>query len=67
MLTQLIKTAEVNPIYVPEAEDEAVRDISRARERAMRDSNDARCQLKALLLRNQIHRKLITQASPLAN
>lgn len=54
MLTQLLKNGDLSPIYVPEPEDEAVRDLSRARERAMTDLNDARFQLKALLLRNNI-------------
>lgn len=53
-LTRLLKNADLSPIYVPEPEDEAIRDISRARERAMRDLNNARYQLKALLLRNNI-------------
>ena len=55
MLCQLIKTGNLEPIYVPEPQDEAIRDLSRARERAMRDLNDAKYQLKALLLRNHIH------------
>ena len=54
MLAQLLKTGDVQPIYVPEPEDEAIGDLSRARERAMRDLNDAKYQLKALLLRNHI-------------
>lgn len=54
MLCQLLKTGDIDPIYVPEPDDEAVRDLSRARERAMYDLNDARKQLKALLLRNHI-------------
>ena len=55
MLCQLLKTGDADPIYVPEPEDEAIRDLSRARERAMFDLNKARYQLKALLLRNHIH------------
>ena len=54
MLCELLKQGAIEPIYVPEAEDEAMRDLSRARERAMRDLNDARYQLKAFLLRNHI-------------
>ena len=54
MLAQLLKNGDIDPIYVPEPEDESVRDLSRARERTMRDLNDARYQLKALLLRNNI-------------
>ena len=53
-LTRLLKSGDLDPIYVPEPEDEAMRDLSRARERAMQDLNDARYQLKALLLRNNI-------------
>ena len=55
LLAQLLKNGDCDPIYVPEAEDEAIRDLSRARERAMRDLNDAKYQLKALLLRNHIN------------
>lgn len=62
MLTQLLKTGDLNPIYVPEEDDEAIRDISRAREAAMRDLNDARYRLKTLLLRNHIFYRWIKQA-----
>ena len=54
MLTQLLKQGDLNSIYVPAEEDEAIRDISRAREAAMLDLNDAKYRLKALLLRNHI-------------
>ncbi len=54
MLTQLLKNGDLDPIYVPEPEDEAIRDLSRARERTMKDLNNAKYQLKALLLRNNI-------------
>lgn len=54
-LTRLLKNNDIHPIYVPEPEDEAVRDLSRARESAMLDLNDGKYQLKALLLRNNIH------------
>ena len=53
-LTQLLKTGDADPIYVPEPEDEAIRDLSRARERAMDDLKAAKYQLKAMLLRNYI-------------
>jgi hypothetical protein len=39
---------------VPEPEDESIRDLFRARENTMHDLNDAKYQLKALLLRNNI-------------
>lgn len=54
MLAERLKQCDLTPIYVPEPEDEAVRDLSRARETAMHDLNDARYQFKAFLLRNNI-------------
>ena len=54
-LVKLLKSEDLTPIYVPEPDDEAVRDLSRARETAMKDLKDAKYQLKALLLRNNIH------------
>jgi hypothetical protein len=57
-LVKLLKTEELTPIYVPEPEDEAVRDLSRSRETAMNDLKDAKYQLKALLLRNNINSKV---------
>ena len=54
-LAKLLKSEDLTPIYVPEPEDEAIRDLSRAREIAMKDLKDAKYQLKALLLRNNIN------------
>ena len=54
-LSKLLKSEDLTPIYVPEPEDEAIRDLSRAREIAMKDLKDAIYQLKALLLRNNIN------------
>ncbi|MFY8299896.1 IS110 family transposase [Pseudoalteromonas sp. SS15] len=56
-LAKLLKSEDLTPIYVPEPEDEAIRDLSRAREVAMKDLKDAKYQLKALLLRNNINYK----------
>ena len=53
-LARLLKAEELSHIYVPEEEDEVVRDLSRLREVAMLDLNDARKRLKAFLLRNNI-------------
>lgn len=58
MLAKLLKSEDLTPIYVPEPEDEAVRDLSRAREVAMKDLKDAKYQLKAMLLRNNINCKI---------
>lgn len=54
-LAKLLKSEDLTPIYVPEPEDEAMRDLSRARETTMKDLKDAKYQLKALLLRNNIN------------
>lgn len=53
-LAKLLKSEDLTPVYVPESEDEAIRDLSRARETANKDLKDAKYQLKALLLRNNI-------------
>ena len=53
-LVRSLKSEDLSPIYVPEPEDEAMRDLSRAREAAMKDLKEAKYQLKALLLRNNI-------------
>ena len=53
-LTRLLKNADIHPIYVPEPEDEAVRDLSRARETAMHDLKKAKQRLKLFFLRNNI-------------
>ena len=53
-LAHRLKVADLTPIYVHEPEDEAIRDLSRARESAMNDLKQAKYQLKALLLRNNI-------------
>jgi hypothetical protein len=49
-----IGSGDLDPIYIPEPEDEAIRDLSRARETAMKDLKDGKYQLNALLLRNNI-------------
>lgn len=54
-LARLFRTDELSTIYVPEAEDEAIRDLSRARETAMKDLKDAKLQLKGFFLRNNIN------------
>ena len=50
-LARLFRAGELTAIYVPDEEDEAVRDLVRARDRAMRDQCKARLRLKAFLLR----------------
>ena len=50
-LARLFRAGELTAIYVPDEEDEAVRDLVRARDRAMVDQRKARQRLKGLLLR----------------
>lgn len=50
-LARLFRSGELTAIYVPDEEDEAVRDLVRARERAANDQARARQRLKGFLLR----------------
>jgi transposase len=52
MLARLYRAGELTPVYVPRSEDEAMRDLSRAREDAKRAERKARQQLNAFLLRH---------------
>jgi transposase len=51
-LARLARVGELTPVRVPDTADEAVRDLVRAREDAVREQRNARHRLKALLLRN---------------
>ncbi len=51
MLARLHRSAELTPIVVPEPKDEAIRDLVRTREDAMRDRQRARLRLRSFLLR----------------
>lgn len=53
-LARLARAGELEPIYVPDAGDEAMRDLVRAREDAVSMQRQARQRLQALLLRNEI-------------
>ncbi len=48
------RSGDRTPVYVPQVEDEAIRDLSRAREDALRDRKTAKHRLKAFLLRHDI-------------
>jgi transposase len=54
MLARLARAGELTAVRVPDAADEAVRDLVRARDDAVRECRNARHRLKALLLRNGI-------------
>lgn len=54
LLARLARAGELTAVRVPAAADEAVRDLVRAREDAVREQRNARHRLKALLLRNGV-------------
>jgi transposase len=51
---RLRRSGDLIPVYVPTVEDEAIRDLGRAREDALSDLKTATCRLKAFLLRHNI-------------
>lgn len=53
-LAGLARAGELEPIYVPDAADEAMRDLVRTREDAVAMQRQARHRLSALLLRNDL-------------
>ncbi len=54
MLARKRRAGELSAVRVPDERDEAIRDLTRAREDAIREQRNARHRLKALLLRNGI-------------
>ena len=53
-LARLMRSGDLTPVYVPQVEDAAIRDLCRAREDAIGDLKTAKFQLKAFLLRHDI-------------
>jgi transposase len=53
-LARLARSGDLTAVYVPTMEDEAIRDLTRAREDAISDLKDAKFRLKAFLLRHDI-------------
>ena len=53
-LARLARAGELTPVHVPDAGDEAIRDLVRTREDAVAMQRQARQRLAALLLRNDI-------------
>jgi transposase len=47
-----MRSGDLTPVYVPTVEDEAIRDLTRGREDALRDLKAAKFRLKAFLLRH---------------
>jgi transposase len=53
-LARLMRSGDLTPVYVPKEEDEAIRDLTRARDDALCDLKAAKFRLKAFLLRQDI-------------
>jgi transposase len=53
-LARLMRSGDLTRVYVPTVEDEAIRDLARAREDAIHDLKTAKFRLKAFLLRHDI-------------
>jgi transposase len=53
-LARLARSGDLTAVYVPAVEDEAIRDLSRARDDAISDCKDAKFRLKGFLLRHDI-------------
>jgi len=53
-LARLARSGDLTPVYVPKVDDEAIRDLTRAREDVISDLKDAKFRLKAFLLRQDI-------------
>jgi transposase len=53
-LAELARAGELRAVWIPDAGDEAIRDLARAREDAVNARTQARHQLKAFLLRHQL-------------
>jgi len=53
-LAELARAGELRSVWIPEAEDEAIRDLARAREDAIEARQQARQQLQGFLLRHEL-------------
>jgi transposase len=54
-LARLLRSGDLTAVYVPSVEDEAIRDLCRARDAARVTMKDAKLRLKAFLLRLGLH------------
>jgi transposase len=53
-LARLARSGDLTAVYVPKVEDEAIRDLTRAREDTLSDLKDAKFRLNAFVLRQDI-------------
>jgi hypothetical protein len=51
---RLMRSGALTRVYVPAVEDEAIRDLARAREEAILDLTTAQCRLNAFVLRHDL-------------
>jgi transposase len=63
-LARLARSGDRTAVSVPKGEDEAIRDLSRAREETRSDCKDAKFRLKAFLLRHDIRSTGRANGSP---
>ena len=54
-LARLLRSGDLTAVYVPSVEDEAIRDLCRARDAARLTMKNAKLRLKAFLLRQGLH------------
>ena len=54
-LARLLRSGDLDPVYVPSIEDEAIRDLARAREDTLRTLKAAKLRLRSFLLRLGLH------------
>ena len=54
-VARLLRAGDLSPVYMPSVEDEAIRDLVRARQAAVRTLRQARQQLSGFLLRHGHH------------
>jgi transposase len=53
-LARLLRSGDLNPVYVPSVEDESIRDLCRLREDVVSDLRVAKQRLKSFLLRHDV-------------
>src|SRR5262249_37941810 len=53
-LARLLRSGDLTAVYIPSVEDEAIRDVVRAREDVLKDGKAAKGRLKAFLLRQDM-------------
>src|SRR6266850_4660541 len=63
-LARVARSGDLTLVYVPQVNDEAIRDLTRAREDVISDLKDAQCRLKAFLLRQDIRSAGRANGSP---